>query len=329
MLACPEGIGNPVRYSKNFGQIGAPETDFQIMISNHPIFEKFKGFAGEAAAGYDRDFIGSSIRQEFWGGAQRPTAMQVEAPYPAFDEEYFEWIDVLESVAAARDSYTMIELGAGYGRWAVRAALAASQYSAVPFRLIAVEAEPVHFEWLRAHFHANGIDPQRHTLIQAAVSDSAGTASLYVGSPLGNDSPDLWYGQTLVRQDGSFDRVENETYAGLEVRRNKGGWKSIRVPQISMRSVVGKLDRVDLIDLDVQGEELTAIESAIDDLDKNTKRLHIGTHAPEIEAGLRRVLSRHGWRCLADYGCAGSRETPFGVIAFSDGVQSWLNPRLA
>jgi FkbM family methyltransferase len=301
----------------------------QIMISNHPIFQKFKGFAGEAAAGCDRDFIGSSIRQDFWGGQPRASAIRVEVPNPAFDEEYFEWIDVLESVAEAGGSYTMIELGAGYGRWAVRAALAVQQQRQIPFKLIAVEAEPVHFEWLHAHFRANGIDPNWHTLIQAAVSNSSGTAAFYVGSPQGNDTPDLWYGQTLATGSETFDRVERQTHAGFEVRRNKGGWKSIQVPKISMRSLVRDLDRIDLIDLDVQGEELTAIESAIGDLDRNTKRLHIGTHGQEIEAGLRRVLSRHGWQCLADYGCGGSRDTPYGVISFGDGVQSWLNPRLA
>ena len=41
-------------------------------------------------------------------------------PYPDFCEEYFEWIDVLESVLAADQQFVMIELGAGYGRWLVQ-----------------------------------------------------------------------------------------------------------------------------------------------------------------------------------------------------------------
>ncbi len=298
------------------------------MISHHPIFGKFRGFKGEAAPGCDRDFIGTSIRQDFWAGAWRDMAIQVEPPNPPFDEEYFEWIDVLESVVNAGDSYTMLELGAGYGRWSMRAALAVQQLRQIPFQLIAVEAEPVHFEWLHAHFRANGVDPERHGLIQAAVSSITGTAAFYVGSPQGNDSPDLWYGQTLVKGAESFNVVEKQTHGGFQVRRNKSGWKSITVPQISMSSLIRKLNCVDLIDLDVQGEELPAIESAIEDLDRNTKRMHIGTHGAEIEAGLRKVLSGHGWRCLADYGCGGSRETEYGPISFGDGVQSWVNPRL-
>jgi hypothetical protein len=37
----------------------------------------------------------------------------------------------------------------------------------------------------------------------------------------------------------------------------------------------------------------------------------------------------NGWRLLTDYPCNGASDTPYGRIAFGDGVQSWLNPRLA
>lgn len=297
------------------------------MTTPHPIFSRFTAFKGEAASGCDRDFIGSSIRRAFWAAPPRDSAIQVESPLPAFDEEYFEWIDLLESVVAARGRYTMMELGAGYGRWSVRAALAARQFSGIPCRLIAVEAEPVHFEWLRTHFRDNGMDPDAHALIQAAVSDSTGAASFYVGSPLGNDSPDLWYGQTLVKNPPAAHTVEKDRHAGFEVRRDKVGWKSISVPKVSLRNLLEAEEKVDLIDLDVQGEELIAVRSAIDHLDRKAGRLHIGTHSTEIEAGLRKLLKAHGWRCLADYGCGGSRETPYGAIHFGDGVQSWVNPR--
>lgn len=72
-----------------------------------------------------------------------------ESPtYPPFDEEYFEWIDLLEAVAAAKDRFTMLELGAGFGRWTARAAAAAKQRD-LSYSLIAVEAEPTHFDWMR------------------------------------------------------------------------------------------------------------------------------------------------------------------------------------
>ena len=89
---------------------------------HHPVFSAFIPFSGPVPVDFEVDFIGMRTRREF---------MRVIPNYgcsvPAVDEDYFEWIDVLQSVRDARNKYTMIELGACYGPWAVRAALAARQ----------------------------------------------------------------------------------------------------------------------------------------------------------------------------------------------------------
>jgi hypothetical protein len=146
----------------------------------------------------------------------------VQAPYPQVDEDYFEWIDLLESVIAARGSYTMIELGAGMGRWSVRAALAARQFKPrMPFRLIAVEADPVHFDWLRWHFLDNGLDPKEHRLINAAVSDTPGVVQPCIRGPIGGNCdlrPNEWYGQFLTRDLHIALEAEGEgQYSGSRV----------------------------------------------------------------------------------------------------------------
>ena len=87
------------------------------------------------------------------------------------NEEYFEWIDLLRAVAEPRDSFTMLELGAGWGRWLVDAwsALRLSNKENLAIKLIGVEAEPQHFVWMQQHFRSNGLDPYQHRLIEAAV----------------------------------------------------------------------------------------------------------------------------------------------------------------
>jgi hypothetical protein len=85
---------------------------------------------------------------------------------------------------------------------------------------------------------------------------------------------------------------------------------------------------VDLIDMDIEGQELPSIASTIKTLDAKVKRLHIGTHGKEIEQELRQLLSAHGWDCLADYSVFSTSETPWGPISFENGVQSWVNTRL-
>jgi hypothetical protein len=100
------------------------------------------------------------------------------------------------------------------------------------------------------------------------------------------------------------------------------------VPGVTLAGLLKGHDRVDLIDLDLEGQELPSIRSAIKKLNAKVKRLHIGTHGREIEAGIREVLSRNGWCPIADYPVFSTSETPWGPISFQDGVQSWVNPRL-
>jgi hypothetical protein len=108
----------------------------------------------------------------------------------------------------------------------------------------------------------------------------------------------------------------------------KSGWKSVKTRSYILTDILPATDRIDLIDMDVQGEELRVISPAIEALDQKVARLHIGTHSPEIEQGLRELLHRHGWKCAADYAGGRTNDTPWGPIEFVDGVQSWINPRL-
>jgi hypothetical protein len=100
------------------------------------------------------NWIGVSTRREFFAEDLRFVAV---TPPPA-DPELFEWIDVLEAVTRANASFTMLELGAGYGRWVVNAASALRLYSGLPHHLIAVEAELTHFRWLELHCRDNEVD---------------------------------------------------------------------------------------------------------------------------------------------------------------------------
>jgi FkbM family methyltransferase len=304
------------------------------MPDHHPIFSCFKPFRVEIPTGYGLDLLGTKIRREFVAGLTTYAAGPKVTPDPLFDEEYFEWIDLLESVVAAKGSYTMIELGAGYGRWVLRAAFAVKQHHhQMPCRLIAVEAEPVVFQWMHLHFNDNGIDPSQHSLIHGAVCEVPGDVLFYIGGPRGGPfdrSLNNWYGQFLAKpHDVSGEYVEDGEYSGFKVNLHKSGWRSIRIPGVTLASILKDLERVDLIDMDIEGQELPAVRLNIEELNAKAKRLHIGTHGKEIEDELRQLLFSHGWKCQFDYTERSSSETPWGVISFENGAQSWVNPRLS
>lgn len=282
----------------------------------------------------DADFLGTVYRHDYVAGIIQPRPESIPIGLPLFDEEYFEWIDLLESVVDARHSYNMMELGAGFGRWSVRAAFAVRQlHPEMPFHLTAVEAEPVVYGWMRQHFADNHLDLTAHCLLHAAVTEVPGEAMFYVGGPRGgpwDKRPEGWYGQCLTKDydvaaGGRFD----SDYHGFSVSRHPSGWRSIRVPGVSLCCLLAGTDLVDLIDMDIEGQELPSVQANIGALDAKVKRLHIGTHSQEIEAGLRELLCRHHWERRADYTLFSESNTPWGRIRFENGVQSWVNPRLA
>jgi FkbM family methyltransferase len=292
-----------------------------MTFSHHEIFANFARWQGEIEPEYLVNFLGVITRKSFVLGRNDPTTQKqlVTPPLPAFSEEYFEWIDVLEAVTQARNHFTMIELGAGYGRWMVNAVAALRAASNLPYTLIGVEPEPTHFKWMQQHFRDNGVDLSRSQLIEAAVAGGEGSVWFYVGRPAD------WYGQAIAP--AIAGSALYKFIARLTKKARLFNEEVRKVPAVSLNALLGPLSRVDLIDLDVQGAELEVLAAAKEPLDAKVARVHIGTHSREIEAGLRALFNDLGWKNLNDYSISSECDTPYGKIKFGDGVQSWVNPR--
>jgi FkbM family methyltransferase len=288
------------------------------------VFRHFHPYTGPAQPGFEVDFLGCRTRQEFLPAALRTGIPQTT--FPPLDEEYPEWVVLLEAVVGARDRFVMLELGAGFGRWVVRAAKALEQVGGPQFHLIAVEAEPRHFAWISEHFKDNGIDPTDNSLIHAAVSDREGEALLYVQA--GHESnPSEWYGQSLVR-DRDRPGSDDGEYHGRAAKRHQTGWRSVRVPCVTLPQILAPLETVDLVDIDVQGEELKVVSGGIDELTRKARCVHIGTHGRDIERGVRKLFEAANWVCKFDFRFGTTERTSWGMIHFTDGVQTWMNPQL-
>src|SRR5262249_46457154 len=101
------------------------------------------------------------------------------------------------------------------------------------------------------------------------------------------------------------------------------------VKAISLNSILEKLERIDLIDADIQGSEAAVFEASTALLNARVRKVHIETHSPEQEARLRILFSALSWEPVFDYPAMTTSQTPWGPIHFQGGVQVWTNPRLA
>ena len=297
---------------------------------HHPVFTEFKPFNGIVSTDYEVDYIGSRTHKDILPQFEPRANTMVASSIPPVDEEYFEWIDIFSSVKDAKDTYCMIEIGAAYGRWGVRAALAAKHKSISQITIGFAEAEPAHLIHLRQHLQYNGIKPTEYRIYECAVSDERGYTYFYVGTP-GNLSDDItktWFGQAIIHDYEDKDNGDNNVlYFGHPVTKLKSGYHVVEVEKMHIREILESYGVIDLIDMDVQGEEAIIVNASAHLLNKQVKRLHIATHSEQIEAALRKTLRKNAWRCLHDYSLNRTNATPFGPVSFVDGVQSWVNPR--
>jgi FkbM family methyltransferase len=297
---------------------------------HHIAFEQFKNFEGFVEADFHPDFLGTMTKSAHCAWQEYPER-SMSVPLPPFNEEYFEWTDVLEAVLCADRKFTMIEVGAGYGRWSSRGVAAARLRGIQEVFVVLVEAEPTHIHWIHEHMAHNAISREEYRLIDVAVSDHDGSDIFYIQMPDGSpaNSPGEWYGQALAsghKKTEADEQIATE-YFGKPIVRLAGGWNGVEVEVRRLSSILSDYDFVDLVDMDIQGAEGPAIEEGFRELDRCVKRLHVGTHSQKVESQIRKRMTKGGWYCIWDFPCQSTVDTPFGNIAFGDGVQTWINPR--
>ena len=311
--------------------------------NHHPVFGKYKCLSGKVKDGYSNDFLGVVTKKKYY-----PLTIPSMNDYPPFNEEYFEWIDLLESVANANKTFTMVELGAGWGRWLARAVGALRQYNNIPYYLIGVEAEPTHVRWMKEHFIENDINLSNCKIVQSAVGKYDGYCKFLT------NIPPSCYGQHIIIK-GSLDGGSVLTpNLSVPTKSNKdvviSGLKALshinimpilkyiyyiklqnirqgkKIKSVSLYTIIKDIKSVDLIDSDIQGSEYDVFSALPKEEYNKIKRIHIGTHSIEVENKLRELFNDIGWRNNYDFSIQNTIDTEYGRIHFIDGVQSWSNP---
>jgi FkbM family methyltransferase len=278
--------------------------------ARHRIFQQFATFDGWAEPGFERGFYGVHIRDWLFAGTSKGLTdrRQVHIDHPPLDEEYFEWIALLATLAYARGRFCIAELGAGWGRWITSAAVLSRQKN-LDCTLIGVEAEPSRFEYMETVLRDNYIEPDDHDLLQAAVAARDGEVLL-----AGNDELRDVYGHAIIRADEVF---RWQIVPGFVIRS---------VPAYSFRTVCAPHAFIDLVDIDVQGAEYDILAASFEEVSWKIGVVHIGTHSREVEKSLIALFRGLGWRNAFAFPSHSTAPTPFGTVTFVDGVQTWVNP---
>lgn len=275
---------------------------------HHPIFETFSRVKSVASGHHVYDFLGGATSIAYNGRWARfaPAADKEMTPnLPPRNEHYLDWIVVLTAAAKAHGVFRMAELGAGWAPWLTRAALAARQRDEISnCELLGLEPDPSHFGWAREHFLDNGLDPDRHRLLQGVATVETGMTRFPVVA-----SPDLDYSASVADADQAADTIDVHGFDVIGLLR----WFS---------------GPVDLMHVDIQGAEHEALPPAMSVMAQSVRSIMIGTHdGDDLHDDLARRFREDGWRERLNLGASRVHNTPWGEITTDDGFLWFENSR--
>ncbi|MEP7304329.1 MAG: FkbM family methyltransferase [Acidobacteriota bacterium] len=307
------------------------ESPTPLLVIPAETFSRYGCSTGIIPAGFVVDWLGTHTR----GDVEDYLLSSDVAPFISYDR-YFEptpplahelvldWLPLLDAVELAGHTFTIVALGAGWGRWIVAGAFAALKRGR-DYRVVGVEAEPTHFAWMERHLRDNNIDPDRARLIQAAANSYTGTCQFMVGNPTGI------YGQRIIDQS---QEASDELRVAFNAELQRLGVTPQEVLCVDLEEVFQGLERVDYMHMDIQGAEADVLLAKPDLLDERVAVINVGAHSELIERRLRRHFLSRGWHRMydvpmgasVDVRLEGSSDT--NRITWGDGVQVWENRRL-
>lgn len=279
-------------------------------MKHHPIFEKYSRIESEGTGRHVFDFLGVATDAIYKKGKEKfilGIGAKRTPNYPALNEHYFDWIAVLECVSAAKGTFRMAELGAGWAPWLVRARFAGQQVNDISnYELVGVEADPTHFNWSRSHFLDNDLNPDEYHLLNGAISSSDDMLKF---PKINNPNED--YGASLrqVSQSASAEcqYIEVQGYCLEKIFSLFSG-------------------QIDFLHLDVQGAEYDVLPNAMPLLKESVRAIMIGTHiSMDHHKKLAELFESTNWTPVMIYPQNEKVKTEYGVVKFGDGFQFWKN----
>jgi hypothetical protein len=303
-------------------------------------------WSGQVPEGFLVDFLGVLTDVEFrldWGATREMAVARHQATsIPAIGnghngEGWFEAVNWIETARAARDRFTMITLGACYGAQAVGACKAIERLNPMPCKLVLLEPEPNNFKWMERHLRDNGIDPDDHWLIRAAIDDTGEPVFFPVGGPGAG-------AQSIITNDQSFRELcrfgrARKTLRNLLYNRTTGVVRPLMggyhwqieiklLSAVTLREILGPLDRVDYLESDIQQAEIKVFPPFMNLLRRKVRRIHIGTHGGDVHKALHEMFAGAGWQILFSYAPNAHHESDLGPFVTNDGILTAVNPSL-
>jgi hypothetical protein len=230
-------------------------------------------------------------------------------PIPAnWHADMAEFGGALRAVDLAGPTFTMIELGCGWGCWMNITGAAARQAGKTPY-LMGVEADESHIGFASESLSTNGFSNDQFKLFRGIAAASSGRALFPLQSG-GHWGLSPIFGVSAQQEQ---DMLASGKYEALDT--------------VALSDIIGSRT-LDLLHMDIQGGETELVRSCLDVLRERVAYIVIGTHSREIEGELFKLLSSQGHWALEIERPAILHVKYNAFATYIDGVQAWRNTAL-
>jgi hypothetical protein len=323
---------NPIHTARTFAEV-------------EKLLGRIVPWSGDVPTGYTVDSLGILTDATFLVGRTGTFEAHHETTrtpsLATWGEGFLELADWLLAARDARNHFVAVSLGAAYGTQLVWAWKVLNAINPLPCRLVGVEPVPENCTWMRRHMAVNGIDPEKHWIVQAALAPDNEPILFPVGAPGSGRTgctdtnaalSRRTYADMISARGSAEQALENillYNSTGLGYDLGAGFDAEVKfVSALTLRDVLAPFDRVDLLEADIQHSEINVFPPFVDLLNSKVSRVHIGTHGHEAHDLLRSLFVRAEWEIVFDYAPDSSHTIGQVRLDLIDGVLSTRNPRL-
>lgn len=236
----------------------------------------------------------------------------VEAPpIPSnWHADIAEFAGAFRAVELAKDEFTVVELGCGWGCWMNNTGVIAKRRG-MRVHLIGVEGDSGHIDFAAEALSLNGFSEDEYTLIRGVAGNRRGSAFF----PKQAEAGSHWGLEPVF------------TTSSREKRRLAKSNAYEELPMIPLEKLLPKqTKRVDLLHVDIQGGEVPLLADSMKFLNSKVITVLVGTHSREIEGLLFDTFLKAGWILEIERPAIIQVGNPNTTLV--DGVQLWRNEKL-
>ena len=261
--------------------------------------------------GHRVNYLGVAVNSDKFFGYLSLQNIVEPAPIPNnWHTDIAEFGAALRAVDLSGETFSMIELGCGWGCWMNNTGVAARRRGK-RVSLIGVEGDPGHVAFANEALATNGFAASEFKVFHGIAAAESGLAFF----PLQQQSGQEWGLQAKL----------HPAPQEAEALRRSGAYQEL--PIYALEQIAEGVPRIDLLHIDIQGGETDLIRNALAFLNSRVAYIVVGTHSRKIDGDIIDMLgAAGGWALEIERPAIFTIDDAHLTLRI-DGVQGWRNKR--